>query len=189
MAPSTTIFKSPGDWLSIKDANGFYYSERRGVDSISVLPFRIVGDDLEVMLHKEPNVAHNHHRHYNIGTIGGALNPSENPLSAALRELSEEGGYKNIRNEDVIELGIMFCTTQSSEHVYLYAVDVTNYEQYETELEPGEIGENIWVPYDTKYLYDIEDPRYLATVVRMLYDKGTRITQKVVQKIQDLSKA
>jgi 8-oxo-dGTP pyrophosphatase MutT (NUDIX family) len=169
----TTKFTSK--WLSVIEDDGYFYSERPGVDSISVVVLRNTDEGLEIMFHKEVNVAHDRHRNVNIGAIGGALREGENPLTGALRELVEEGGF-DIDTDDIHCLGKMFCTTQSSEHVHLFLADVTDYIQEEPQLEPGEQGENMWVPFDLKFINEIEDPRFVVTIARYLNEKGNKST-------------
>ena len=84
-------------------------------------------------------------------------------------ELREEGGY-DCPIEKIYTLGKIFCTTQSSEHVYLFLADCTGLEYIGMSLDKNEDSwrhYNEWVDLTNDLALKIEDPRALAILFRL----------------------
>jgi 8-oxo-dGTP pyrophosphatase MutT (NUDIX family) len=169
---SKVIAESPGKWVSLvtDDEGRFFWSRRKGQDSISVVIVRKDSKDrLEVLIHQEFNPAHVHYRDLNYGAIGGSIDKDKDLVDIAVEEVREEGGF-DVTREQMVYCGKFACTTQSDEHVHCYVVDVTGMEELELELEPGEIRyqhDNAWKLYSDDLL-DLEDPRFVVTMARYL---------------------
>lgn len=167
---SKVLAKSPGEWVSLvtDDTERFFWSRRKGVDSIGVVIVRFdEKENMEVLVHQEMNPAHAHYRDLNFGAIGGSIDKDKPLVQIAVEEVREEGGF-DVTQEQMVSCGRMFCTTQSDEHVHLYVVDVTGMDELELDLEEGEVRyqhANEWQPY-TDNLLDLEDPRFVVAMAR-----------------------
>ena len=165
-----TVYTSPHNWVTVKAENGIYWAERKGVNSVAVIPYRWAGPFIEFMQHEEPIIAHQKFAAKNIGAIGGSIDKDLPLADIACEELLEEGGY-DISFTKMIPLGRMFCTTQSSEQVFLYTCNLTDVIQGEMQLEPSEMAQgkhdNHWVKGDWKTVNKCLDPRYIVAVSRI----------------------
>lgn len=159
-------------WITIREKDGYVWSERKGIHSVAVVLVRNINDKLEVCLHHERNPAHEEAfgRSRNVGAIGGSLDKGKSPRQTAIEEVREEGGYI-ISDDDIRAVGTVFATTQSSEHVHLYVADVSNAKYVGMSLEPGE-GDydhaNEWRKWSPNLFAISPDPRFICAMARYL---------------------
>lgn len=167
---SNVVYKSPGNWLTVKEHDGYFFSERKGMDSIAIVPCRMVGEGVEVYIHEEVCPAHLHYRKTNQGAIGGSIDKDLSPIEIAKRELREEAGF-DCSIDKIVSMGIMFASTQSNENVHLFIADVTGITQQKPQLEPGEVGFVLggkFVPFSEELFMEIPDPRWIVAMSRMI---------------------
>lgn len=80
---------------------------------------------------------------------GGAMEPGEEPIVAALRELKEESGYIKGEESEIQYLGYCFINNRRSAAKF-HAILVTNpLETGETQWDPEEYIESEWIKLDT----------------------------------------
>lgn len=145
------IFETP--WIKVKRTpKGFDYLERKGRDSIAVALLRRTMDGYEVLVRWQPLCVHNADIDEEMKLypclITGGIEEDETPQDSALREIEEEAGFK-VLPIDLRQLATYIAGTQTNETVYVYVVDVTEYEQEEA-LQDGSyfesISRNQWCP-------------------------------------------
>lgn len=164
-----TLFESPGGWITVirKVGSPFTWSERKHRNSVGILAIRHTDNGLEVLAHSEHNPAHYEFRDINWGVCGGRMDKEHPPIEIAKAELREEGGY-DCPVDKITPVGKIFCTTQSSEHVFLFVADVTGlpYLGMQLEAEEGDYGhDNKWLDLNAA-LELSEDPRFIVALER-----------------------
>ena len=144
-----TLYKSPGGFMSMKSSDSYgspyYYAERKGVDSIAFLLFRVGssgGLELGLVNESKPPLNHRLGEVVSMTTaFGGSqdevveekyLKMSEEEKQElmrriAIRECKEEAGY-SIGADGVYSLGKLWLSSMMNQYVYLYAFDVNGLE-------------------------------------------------------------
>ena len=112
-------------WLKVKKSEkGYYFSERKGKDSIAVFLVRQIIEDgnsfFEVLVRKQPLPIDNSKdmKLFNC-PITGSIDEGEDIRSCAIREIEEETGYL-ISSEKINPLGSYIVGTQTNETVYMF---------------------------------------------------------------------
>ncbi|MDE5949626.1 MAG: NUDIX domain-containing protein [Malacoplasma sp.] len=133
-----------------KTEKGFYYCQRRSVNSIAVLCFKKVKDDFFFLIRLQPMPQVEEKKVWSQlypCPITGSIEQDESPETSAVREVLEEGGI-TINENDLIAINPSVATTQMNEKVFYYLADVTN-KKIEAPQNDGSIfeavSENIWV--------------------------------------------
>ena len=133
-----------------KTEKGFFYCQRRSVNSIAVLCFKKIKNEFFFLIRYQPMPQVEEKKNWDQlypCPITGSIEKNENPLTSAVREILEEGGI-TINENDLIVINPSVASTQMNEKVFYYLVDVTN-KKIETPQNDGSIFEavskNIWV--------------------------------------------
>ena len=125
-------------WLAIKETpNGFFYSERKGKDSIALflirekkenIYFRLHGPiPFEVLMRYQPMPIYGEFTEYGKTLypcpITGSVEDGKSLEECAINEAMEEAGYDI--NGRIQELGKYAVGTQTNEVVHMFYADVT----------------------------------------------------------------
>lgn len=146
-------------WISIIETpRKFYFSQRKGKDSVAVFLLRKGDSEKEVLIRYQSLCIDNEElpeggfRLYPCPITGSVENGEEFQITAK-REVLEEAGY----DVDVSYLGKYVVGTQTNEICYIYFADVSNYHPSEA-LGDGSyfesISQNKWHPIS--FLLDCE---------------------------------
>lgn len=135
----------------------FLHEIRCDGEIISILPYRIVDDDIEFLLRKEATPCWELANPV-LSSITGGIDSGSTPQKTAVKELEEETGYC-VYQSDLIHLGKCYGTKSVSTTYHLFSVNLTGKEQtaplyVETELEESSTCE--WVKYEE--LLTVKDP-------------------------------
>ena len=148
--PHEIVFTTTPDFLSIKKANPpYYYSERRGVDSVAVF---LVNTNKQVLIRYQPLPPIDDGRLFAC-PITGTMEPNMSPLQVARKEVKEETGY-TVEGLMPLDLGTYIVGTQTNERVHMFAWDVTF---LEPEIPEGDgtvheaMSENGWLDFDAAF--------------------------------------
>lgn len=142
------------EWISVYESEKqFTYCQRKGIDSIAALLFRIVDQKYEVMVHYQPLPEIKTKQYWNQCfpcSVTGSIDDDEDPQDCAIREVLEEAGF-TINSNHIVKTYQTVATTQMNEIVYNYLIDVTGLTQHEP-LTDGSIFEevayNVWLSFD-----------------------------------------
>jgi len=146
-------------WAKLLQAdNGYVFLERKGKDSIAVLPFRFARDlispytkSLQILIRYQflPVSSVPTYNDLFPCPITGTIDDLEPAIYAAKRELREETGF-SVDVEDLIKCGGYVVGTQTNEICHHYLVNVTDLPQGDPELdgsEGEEAAHNEWKSY------------------------------------------
>jgi 8-oxo-dGTP pyrophosphatase MutT (NUDIX family) len=130
-------------WVKVKKSpTGFFYLERKGKDSIAILPYRYEEDGtVSVLIRNQPLVALGSEQDKAEDKLGacpitGTIEHGDSPSKTAVRELQEEAGYI-ISVPDLMYTGCYVIGTQTNEVCYCYLVDITNADTVEVTGDGG----------------------------------------------------
>jgi 8-oxo-dGTP diphosphatase len=146
MSEHKTIYTTTPDFLSIKQAPGYYYAERKGVDSVAVF---LVTTDKKVLVRYQPLPQFDSERLFEC-PITGTMEPHKHPAQVAQIEALEEGGYP-VEISSAIDLGGYIVGTQTNETCYCYAWDVTFIDPVVPEGDGSiheAMSENAWLTFE-----------------------------------------
>lgn len=184
------------DWIKVKKTpKGYYFSERKGVDSIAVLLYRKVENkhdhdpecrcenefDLEVLVRRQPLPILNSQSNDNEDLpplfkcpITGGIEYGDSPIQTIVKEIEEEAGYV-VYERDLKLLGDYYVGTQTNEVVYIATCEIkpeTGKKKIEGDGSYFEsISKNEWIP-----LTDLLDTEYSG--LNILANKLYRLWQK-----------
>ena len=117
------------EFISVKRNGGYYYSERKGVDSVAFVLFNISATDekrVGVIREKKYPV-----EEYIISAFGGSIdNPRyfEDLRQVVIDETIEEAGFI-VENKDISYYGKVLVSTQMNQYCHLFGVAVDKYKQ------------------------------------------------------------
>lgn len=179
-------------FLSVKKTpRGFFYAERLGKDSLSILPYYLKGtswnqiDNVHILLRLQPRhfEGSTQHKVY-ISPITGSIDSDEiagNHEVGVIAEIEEEAGVSREFIDDVIQSISTKATTQSNENVhgYLAELAVTDYRLFN-----GEGDGSVWdkesytisLPLSV-VLHNLYKPEHLVKIIEVNYPS---LTGKVV---------
>lgn len=110
------------EWMEVLLKDGWYtFMRTKKGDGVCVLGYRFVNGRPEYLVRVEHCPCHT--ETLDRTSLTGGIESGSTPLETAVKELKEESGYV-VDAEDMIDLGWMFPTKQSSDKVYLFAVDL-----------------------------------------------------------------
>lgn len=111
-------------YLQIKETKTedgtYYYSERRGKDSVAFVLYASEDDTYGLINEFKPPLGISL-----VTAFGGSLDKDKSLSGIVVDEVEEEGGFR-VSEEDLIYKGSFMATTQSSEVVHLYLVCISN---------------------------------------------------------------
>ena len=148
------IFDNP--WLKVKESpHGYIFSERKGVDSIAILAYTKMGNDIEILTRFQPLPFKNAENKEDTlplfcCPITGSIDKGDTADDSAIKEMKEEAGYE-ITKDQLTYLGYYIVGTQTNEAVHMYIIDVTNLEPAETSSDGTyheSVSENFWHKLD-----------------------------------------
>lgn len=154
---TTVLYESPGSWLRVmKTPKGFFYSERKGKNSVAVFLIRGSSKSREVLIRYQPLPVSNNpigiDEELYACPITGSIDEGEEPYAAAVRKVMEEAGYDvSSTSEEDSYLGQYYIGTQTNEEVYLYFFDVSKITPTKAEGDGTyfeAISKNEWEPID-----------------------------------------
>jgi 8-oxo-dGTP pyrophosphatase MutT (NUDIX family) len=165
--PNKKLFSN--EWIGVYETpNNYVYTheERSGGRGVLVLGFRENDGEVETLGRFEIVPCHGPKTKL-VGLTGGC--ESKDAKEDAVRELYEEGGYK-VKKSDLIDLGTVNVSKSSDTILYLYAVDLKEFDQEEA---PGDGSEGEkdsyceWIPADD--VASSSDPSLQAAYLRLMY--------------------
>lgn len=171
---SDVISYHENKWLSLRaipkgdgDQDYVFSHETRCQGKIVlVLPYRYdIFGDVEFLIRSEITPCWSS-EYVNSGITGGY--EGGDITDDAVRELLEEGGY-SISKESLIPLGTCFASKSADTVYYLFAVNLTGYEQSEIlgDGSSGEVGATVqWLPLSK--IIDIQDAQLSTAVFRFI---------------------
>lgn len=110
------------DWMEVLLKDGWYtFMRTKKGDGVCVLGYRRENGIIEYLVRVEHTPPHGEGL---IKTsLTGGIEKGNTPLETAVSELKEESGYE-VAPDEMIDLGWFFPTKQSSDKVYIYAVNL-----------------------------------------------------------------
>ena len=126
------------EWLSLKrikwpekGINGYTYAreEKSNGLKVAILPYRRVERTYEFLLRKELTPCWDLEKQF-VASITGSVETG-NIKKHAVQEIEEEGGY-TVKEEDLIELGVVFGSKAMDTVYHIFSVDLTDLEQKES---------------------------------------------------------
>ncbi|MBU4691190.1 NUDIX domain-containing protein [Mycoplasma zalophi] len=162
-------------WLSLYQTDkGFIYSERKNIDSVAVLCYRITNNQREFLVHFQPLPEIKEKQKWDDcfpSPITGGLEQNETYLQTAIRETFEEAGIK-VTEKNLVKSFRMLATTQSNEIVCGFIFDVTNLKQVEPSTDGSvfeKVSYNKW--YSEKEFKEIVKNELTIASLAYLYYK------------------
>lgn len=148
------VIEYQNDWVKIKKSkDNFYYLERKGKNSISIL---LYNDNGEILVRMQPmcavEVLGDSTTQLAPCTITGSIDEGEDYIQTAIREAKEEAGYGV---EDMIEeTGSYIVSTQCNEICFTYIANVEGITPEEPQTDGGyheSISYNMWMKLEDAY--------------------------------------
>ena len=124
-------------FLTVKQARGYYeYSERPGMDSIAFILIDYNTNKIGLITESKPPLDERMGKLVDSTTaFGGSIDSNESYINICQTEVLEEAGY-TIPLKNIIEVGISMVSTQSSQLIHGFLVDVTDIpKETQTEYE------------------------------------------------------
>jgi len=163
-----TLFKT--DWVEVKESDsGFQYLQRKGKNSIAILPYN--SKTKEVLVRFQPMCAVEElgdmENRLSPCPITGSIDDSDtSTVGTVLRELKEETGYTT--DTDNIEfISKVIPSTQTNEIIYQYIVDVVDLPFSDAQGDGSihkRVSKNVWYPITE--VYDLDLP--MSSLVTLL---------------------
>jgi 8-oxo-dGTP pyrophosphatase MutT (NUDIX family) len=141
--PETTakeLFSTPKDFLKIKKApnHNFYYTERKGIDSVSIVLIDKVSRKIGLTMESKPPFSERENvpLAFKLTALGGSLfdmvgteeylkmsfeDQLEVATKTAIKEVQEEAGYECVK---IHFCGRVVFNSMSNEYVYLFLAEV-----------------------------------------------------------------
>jgi len=147
-SPETTPAGDP--FLTVKKARGYYYyAERGGVDSIAFVLLDKTANKIGLILESKPPMDEMASIEVDyITAFGGSIDSPDSKTDIVITEVLEEAGYV-VTADNVTEVGSTVVSTQMSQTLYAYTVDVTGIPKTaETEYESQGKGDRTqWMTF------------------------------------------
>jgi len=114
-------------FLTIKDAGGYFYTERKGKDSVAFILRDVTrNDDIYCLINEYKPPIYG----YEVTAFGGSLDCDLSLADIVRQEVREEAGYSPISVE---YLGKRFVSTQMNQYCHLFIVDVDSSRGFDTD--------------------------------------------------------
>ena len=141
---------------------GYQFAERRGVDSIAFICYD--SNTNEFLLNNEYKSPVNS---MILSAFGGSLDKDVNKMDIVIGEVREEAGFE-VTEDDVVELGKMFVSTQMNQYCYLYLVYVFKSEQKDRQPENKveALATTQWIYNDFDVFNGIEDWKTISIIAK-----------------------
>ena len=141
---------------------GYQFAERRGVDSIAFICYDSYTNKFLLNNEYKPPV-----NEMILGAFGGSLDKDVNKMDIVIGEVREEAGFE-VTEDDIVELGKVFVSTQMNQYCYLYLVYVFKSEQKDRQPENAveALANTVWVANDLNIFNGIEDWKVLGIVAK-----------------------
>ncbi|AIA29699.1 hypothetical protein MCAL160_0162 [Mycoplasmopsis californica HAZ160_1] len=149
MSKNSELFRN--EWISVyQSEKGFTYCQRKSVDSIAALLYRMINGKYEFLIHYQPLPEIKQKKYWDqpyACPITGSIEDNQSPIDCCINEVKEEAGFY-INRLNIKKIIKNIATTQMNEQVFNLLVDVTNLEQFPPKTD-GSIFEavafNKWV--------------------------------------------
>lgn len=161
------LFKNK--WVSLKEINGysFLHEERSKGKIVAVLGYKIKEKQLEILGRFEITIAHNNSME--LCSLTGGIEENESALDSAVRELFEESGIKE-NKENFVSLGTIKNYKAADTTTYLYCVNLQGKDPAEKAKGDGTGGEKDtyckWISADE--IIDCKDPLTHSMLLRLM---------------------
>lgn len=172
------------EWITVRKNQGYYYSERKGVDSVAFVLFGInIEEPNRIGLIKEKKYPINKEI---IGAFGGSIDQEhfKDDLRILVKEeVMEESGF-NVSLDDITFYGRVFVSTQMNQYCYLFGVSVNKLLQgTRTSDNPRELDSTVvWLTLPE--ILHLEDWKALNIVTKRMAAANSIITVKPINKNQ-----
>lgn len=133
-----------------KTEKGFYYCQRRSLNSVAVLCYKKVLDEYLFLIRYQPMPQVEEKQKWTDlypCPITGSIEKNETPLDCAIRETLEESGYL-IEAKDLIQINPSIATTQMNEKVFCFLANVSNLKESKPKNDGTifeAISKNVWI--------------------------------------------
>ncbi len=169
----TVLYTSPGDWLKVIEAGRFYYTERKGVDSIAFVLFASnIEDTKRIGVVKEFKRPIEEAR---LTAFGGSIDHEkyyDDLCSLVIDEVIEESGFK-ITKSQIEYYGKYFVSNMMNQHCHLFGINVDKYLQgLKTTNNPAEM-ESIITWLTLPEAMELEDWKTIVIITKRLMSNQT----------------
>jgi hypothetical protein len=159
--------------VKVIDKKGYYYIERKGINSVSVLPFRMDrSGKVSFLIRQEPHVP--------LGTmeftvVNGSFD-DKYPEKIVTKEIFEETGYL-VSSRDVYFANMVYRCRNTNERVFCYYVDLTGkYKEHDPSGDGSkaeEMAKNFWMS-EKEALSKVCDPIFFTiySYIKAQLDSG-----------------
>ena len=168
-------------WIKVKQTpKGYFFSERKGTDSVAVLLYRQVefSNIIEVLVRMQPLPVENAQTNDDADIpklfqcpITGGMEEGYMPLQIAIKECEEEAGY--ILNEQVVRsIGKYYVGTQTNEVVHMYIANVTSFAPRDIKGDGTyfeSISKNVWMNLNMVLNADYSGLNIIANKLQRMY--------------------
>lgn len=133
-----------------KTEKGFYYCQRRSINSVAILCYKKVNNEYSFLLRYQPMPQVEEKQNWKDlypCPITGSIENNELPIECAIRETFEESGYQ-VSKDNLFEISQSIATTQMNEKVFCFLADVTNIKETSPKNDGTifeKVSKNIWV--------------------------------------------
>lgn len=140
MSSEAILFKTPGNFIQIKSSGGYYYAERKGMDSVAFVLYDSSKTACYGLVHelKDPLCFRFKKTMFLTTAFGGSNDgiPLEQYIGLSIKErhkhfedlviqeVEEESGF-TVSSKHISFMGEYFVSTQMNQFCYCYLVNVT----------------------------------------------------------------
>lgn len=155
-------------WMSVfQTPQGFTFAQRKGKDSVGILAYRSKplssNTQVQYLLKDQVKPALGYQKYWSI--ISGTINKDLPLADIATQQLLQQGGFKR---GSPIYLGYMVSSTQTSQLVRLFCIDVTGLQQSKPKGDGshGDLGQLMWADIDFVNR-NVYDPKVIFAINKM----------------------
>lgn len=169
------LFQDAKGFLTVKDHNGYIYSERKGIDSIAFVLF-----DCDVADHQRIGLINQFQQPINknlVTAFGGSIDQDryrEDLRILVKEEVLEESGF-DVELKDIKCYGRVLVSNQMNQFCYLFSVSVDkNLQGEKTTQNPDELSsEVVW--YNLSEILKLEDWKSILIVTKRMVEANSTI--------------
>ena len=172
------VYTSPGEWIKVKLNGEFYYTERKGADSIAFVLFANNTDDLKrIGLVKEFKKPVNQAI---ISAFGGSIDHEkyhDNLFTLVQDEALEESGFK-VEFDDIEYYGKVFVSSMMNQFCHLFGITVNKFTQgLKTTTNPEELKSTIeWLTLPE--VINLQDWKAILIVTKRMASNNSLVKVK-----------